>query len=92
MIPGAGAVAGFIERCTGKEMENIGKPSKHMLAVIRKLGLRPKKTIMIGDGIRSDIPVARNLGYGSALVLTGVTSRKNARGVTVLKSLKEILN
>ncbi len=44
--------------------------------------LAPNEVIMLGDSLKSDIQGANNVGMHSALILTGITSRKQATEAT----------
>lgn len=96
-VPGSGALAAAIESCTGKEMETVGKPSKHMEGYVRSLGLKGR-TLLIGDECASDIAFGNRLGFDTALVLTGVDNLKACRLIDsgcrpkfVLKSVAALL-
>lgn len=97
-LPGAGAIAAPIELCTGKCGELLGKPSCHMVKIIKQLNLKPEKTVLLGDECTSDIVFGNKLGFTTALVLTGRDSEKDyllAKGECeprlLLKSIAEIV-
>lgn len=74
--PGCGAIVAMIEAATGKKAFSLGKPSPIMMRIARKtLGLRTDETIMVGDTMYTDILGAVEMGYRSALVLSGHTTR-----------------
>ncbi len=75
---GTGAIAAAIEAATGMKVELIGKPSGHMLREMRRLALHPPRTIIIGDEVHTDIEAGNRLGWSTALVLTGNSTRKDA--------------
>jgi HAD superfamily hydrolase (TIGR01457 family) len=72
--PGAGAIAAAISAATGVEPFVIGKPNAPILeaALERAGGGRP---LVVGDRLDTDIEGAARLGWGSALVLTGISTR-----------------
>jgi HAD superfamily hydrolase (TIGR01450 family) len=74
--PGAGAIAAAVEIATGEVAELIGKPSRYMLQELRSLKL--KRAIVVGDETYSDIEAGNALGWATALVLTGNSSREDA--------------
>lgn len=95
-LPGTGAIASLIEKTTGIEAENIGKPSKYMADTVKTLGLNPKKTILFGDELESDIEFGNMLGFVTVLVLTGYDTINNANNSNtkpdlVLKSIADII-
>ena len=75
--PGAGALIAAIETTTGARAEIVGKPHPPLLraAAERVGGARP---LVVGDRIDTDIEGATALGWDSALVLTGVSTREEA--------------
>jgi ribonucleotide monophosphatase NagD (HAD superfamily) len=69
-----------------------------MTDLIRSMGLTPKKTLMVGDEMSSDVALGKKLGFKTALVLTGRDSladyrkaKKKDRPDFVLKSMKELI-
>ncbi|MFC4992159.1 HAD-IIA family hydrolase [Rubritalea tangerina] len=76
--PGCGAIVAMIESATGKKAFSLGKPSPVMMRMARKqLGLRTDETIMVGDTMYTDVLGAVEMGYRSALVLSGHTTEKD---------------
>jgi HAD superfamily hydrolase (TIGR01450 family) len=75
-LPDCAAMLAAVEACTGARAEAIvGKPSAHMgRAILRRLGVEPHDSVIVGDRLLTDIAMARELGTASVLVLTGVTS------------------
>ncbi len=76
-IPGGGALAAVIESCTYKKAELIGKPSEHMMHIVRGLGLDAGKTISIGDELNTDVLMGNRLGFATALTLSGRDRKKD---------------
>jgi 4-nitrophenyl phosphatase len=80
-VPGAGAVVGAIVGMGFPPEEVVGKPSPVAFKVaLASLGVGPKECLVIGDRLETDILGAARAGLDSALVLTGVTSRKELAG------------
>jgi len=78
--PGCGAIVAMLETATGLAAFSVGKPSPVMMRAARKeLGLATAETIMIGDTMETDILGGVNLGYRTALVLTGSTRRDDLK-------------
>jgi 4-nitrophenyl phosphatase len=75
--PGAGAIAAAVEAVAGRPPDRVfGKPSPDMAWIAtERLGLAADACLVVGDRMETDILFARNAGMGSALVLTGATSR-----------------
>jgi NagD protein len=78
MRPGCGAIVAMLETATGIKAFSVGKPSPVMMRMARKeLGLDTDETTMIGDTMETDIVGGVQLGYRTALVLTGSTTREH---------------
>lgn len=78
MRPGCGAVVALLEAASGLKAFSAGKPSPIMMRGARKeLGLTAEQTIIIGDTMETDIIGGVQLGYHTALVLTGSTKRSD---------------
>lgn len=76
--PGCGATIAFLEAATGKQAFSVGKPSSVMMRAARKeLGLTTSQTVMVGDTMETDILGGVQMGYRTALVLSGGTQRED---------------
>jgi glycerol-1-phosphatase len=75
VVPATGAVLAGIEVSSGQTAISVGKPEPGMIEVARSL-LGPGRMIMVGDRLDSDIAGGSRAGIGTALVLTGVTTRR----------------
>jgi glycerol-1-phosphatase len=70
--PGAGSVLALLSVATGVRPRVAGKPERALFeAVAAALG--DGSYLMVGDRADTDLAGARTLGWGTALVLTGVT-------------------
>lgn len=93
--PGAGAILAAIETACETTAEVVGKPNAPLLhAALRRAG--GGRPLLIGDRLDTDIEGARRLGWDSALVLTGISSRADvvATGIQptyVLEDLTRLL-
>lgn len=78
--PGAGALLAAVEATTGVRAEVVGKPHAPIFtaALDRAGGGRP---LVVGDRLDTDIEGAHGLGWDSALVLTGVSTRADVDSV-----------
>jgi len=93
--PGAGAILAAIEVATGVHAEVFGKPNPPILhaALDRAGGGRP---LVVGDRLETDIEGATNAGWDAALVLTGISTRRDAAAAAhpptyVLDDLRELV-
>jgi len=81
LLPGAGAVSAPLRYALGKDPVSIGKPSSTMLDCIKaKVNFDPKRTIMVGDRLNTDILFGQNGGLATLLVLTGITTESDITG------------
>ncbi|XP_017022892.1 uncharacterized protein [Drosophila kikkawai] len=78
VMVGSGAMLAAIKTFTGRSPLVLGKPNPWMVAQLTQKGLiEPESTLMVGDTLETDILFAKNCGFQSLLVGTGVNSRKD---------------
>jgi glycerol-1-phosphatase len=76
--PGNGAILAALQAATDVEPEVAGKPNRPLFdAAADRLDGGP--VLVVGDRVETDLAGAAAVGWDSALVLTGVTSRDAAR-------------
>ncbi|KAJ2916226.1 hypothetical protein MD484_g4218, partial [Candolleomyces efflorescens] len=81
LLPGAGSVSAPLRYALNKNPVCTGKPSSTMLDCIKaKIQFDPKRTLMIGDRLNTDIQFGQNGGLATLLVLTGVTLESDITG------------
>lgn len=82
--PATGALLASVEAASGKKAVTAGKPGKHMFDLLEKSGVAPtKRTLLVGDSLRTDIAGGKKAGYSTALVMTGVTRKTDLEGDAV---------
>jgi arabinose operon protein AraL len=83
-IPDAGATLAALEHLTGRPVELVaGKPSPLITSyALELLGLPPERCLMMGDRLETDIRMGQAAGMKTAVVLTGVATRKEAEQMT----------
>jgi 4-nitrophenyl phosphatase len=75
----SGAIVAGIRQTTGARAVTLGKPSPVALReMCRALGVKPARTLVVGDDLELEIAMARRAGARSALVLTGVATEAEA--------------
>lgn len=76
-VPDIGAVIEMLKATTGKvPVKVFGKPNAAMIEpLIREFMLDPRRTMIVGDRLHTDIRMAKNFKSYGMLVLTGDTSR-----------------
>lgn len=80
MVPGAGSIVEAVARATGVSPTVIGKPSAYLVRYfLQQWGLEPRRCLLVGDSLRSDVAAARAAGVKNALVLTGVSQEKDLK-------------
>jgi 4-nitrophenyl phosphatase len=79
-LPGNGAALAYLQTATGLAPTVIGKPEATMLEVaMHRLGVTPQDTVMVGDGLLTDIVAGQRAGVAKVLVLTGVSAAEDVR-------------
>ncbi|GCE10143.1 HAD-IIA family hydrolase [Tengunoibacter tsumagoiensis] len=72
VIPGCGAMVAAIEAASGISPEVIGKPQPGLLwEALRLLGSQAQETVMVGDGLDTDIQAGTAAGTRTLLVFSG---------------------
>jgi HAD superfamily hydrolase (TIGR01450 family) len=81
-LPDCAAMLAAVEASTGAHAEAIvGKPSPHMAAaLLDRLGVPARATLLVGDRLATDIRMANEAGMTSALILTGATGLEEVLG------------
>lgn len=75
--PGSGAMSAPLRFSTKVEPTIIGKPHRHMMdTIMAEHHFDPKRTLMIGDNLETDILFGINSNIATLLVMTGVTDEK----------------
>jgi len=77
--PGTGAILAAVETASGATAEIGGKPEPHLFEMARERIASAGRVAMVGDRISSDIDGGRRAGLETVLVLSGATSREEAR-------------
>lgn len=77
-VPGAGAMVGALEGMGYRPDVAIGKPSRIAFeASLLRMEIDPARTLMVGDRLETDIAGGHGAGLDTALVLSGVASRRD---------------
>lgn len=78
-IPGAGAWSSVLITAAEKLPQYAGKPFPPMMEIaLDRLGTRKENTFVVGDRLETDIAGGQQVGCPTALVLSGVSSKKEA--------------
>jgi HAD superfamily hydrolase (TIGR01450 family) len=76
--PGTGAIVAALEYATERTARSVGKPERRIFeTALDRLG--PGRPLMVGDRLDSDLRGAAAAGIDAAIVLTGVTTREQAK-------------
>lgn len=100
IYPGGGSIVRAIEEASGIKPKTIGKPEPYMLnKILEYFNIKPEKTLVIGDRIETDILFGKNAGAKTALVLTGITTKKmvenlpkNLKPDYIFNNINEVLS
>ncbi len=98
--PGAGAIIRALEASTGKIPLVVGKPQTFGLKkIMQEKGYPPEHVILVGDRLETDIAAGRKAGVTTVLVLSGISTLKEAENATfplkphyIISTLKELLS
>jgi 4-nitrophenyl phosphatase len=76
MVPGSGAIINAVGGIVDRNPEKIlGKPSvEAQRAVLDNLGVAPKRCLVVGDRLNTDIALGERSGMTTVLVRTGVAT------------------
>ena len=79
LLPGAGVMVKAIELCTNKSPKIIfGKPNPNGIQkILNDHKIAPEHAVIFGDRLDTDIVAGNRAGIKTALVLTGITTRKD---------------
>ncbi len=76
-VPDCGSVCDMLYHVSGKRPVVIGKPSPLMITLaMKKYGVSPQETAVVGDRIYTDVKSGLNAGAVSVLVISGETTRE----------------
>jgi 4-nitrophenyl phosphatase len=79
-IPGSGAWISVITTATGVQPIIAGKPFPFLMELsLERLGTRKEETLVVGDRLETDIAAGQGVGCPTALVLSGVSTKDQAR-------------
>ena len=79
-IPGSGAWISVITTATGIQPIIAGKPFPFLMELsLEKLGTTKEETLVVGDRLETDIAAGQAVGCPTALVLSGVSTKEQAK-------------
>jgi HAD superfamily hydrolase (TIGR01450 family) len=91
-IPGVGCWVKAVEFAASTRAKCLGKPTAYMRKIVKSKLKDPKKTVFVGDELKSDIEFGHKIGCKTVFVKTG---RRNEYGRVkpdlTLKSVKGLL-
>lgn len=82
-IPDIGSLLALLECATGRTPDRVfGKPSREMVAhIMARHGVSASETVVVGDRLYTDFELARRVGCGFVLVLSGETKREDVERI-----------
>lgn len=81
LSPGTGALVAALEFATEHVATIVGKPNPQIFRTVLDR-LEPGDTLVVGDRLDADLGGAAAVGLDAAIVLTGVTNRRQAEEAT----------
>jgi 4-nitrophenyl phosphatase len=79
---GGGALASMLAYAANVTPIYTGKPESIFFEELcRKLAVEPKRCVLVGDNLESDIAGAKRVGMATVLTLTGVTHAADVAGI-----------
>lgn len=76
-VPGAGSVLAAVVAASEVEPIVVGKPAPYMLELAaERMGLTAQEVLVVGDRLETDIAGGQSMGAHTALVLSGVSTRR----------------
>ncbi len=93
-LPGAGSIVAFLATASGTNPEKIfGKPyPEGIQQILKAFSCHKNKAVIIGDRLDTDILCGKNAKINTAIVLTGVTQKKDVRNLSPEKMPDYVLN
>ncbi len=91
--PGAGTFVAAFEKMLSRNAQILGKPECYLGDIIlSKYNAKRDEIIMVGDRLDTDILFAKNCGFKSVLVLSGIVKKieGNVKPDSIIPSLKEL--
>ncbi len=98
IAPSTKALIAPIELATGRQAYFVGKPNPLMMRIaLKKLGVPPEETIIIGDRMDTDVIAGIESEIDTLLVLSGISTQETIREFPylpkfVLKGVGEIVS
>jgi len=84
ILPGGGSIMAPLVLALKRKPVATGKPNATMLDCIRaKHNFDPKRSIMVGDRLETDIEFGKKGGLSTLLVLTGITAKEDLQSDAV---------
>ncbi|MFX1399178.1 MAG: HAD-IIA family hydrolase [Promethearchaeota archaeon] len=79
LMPGAGVMVNALSTCTNQQpLKIFGKPQPDgIILILKKLNVKPQEAIIFGDRLETDILAGNRAKINTAVVLTGVSSKKS---------------
>ncbi len=78
VMPGTGSLVRLLEYASGKTSLLAGKPDPTMFRLLLdEHGISPAEALVVGDRLDVDVEAGKRLGVRTALVLTGLTKRRD---------------
>jgi len=93
MTPGVGCWVKAVEFGANTRAKSLGKPSAYMRKIVKKHLKNPKRSVFVGDEIKTDIEFSKKMGCKTILVKTGNEKKvkDNIKPDLILESVKDLM-
>ena len=92
LIPGVGCWVKAVEFASSSSAICLGKPSDYMKKIVSSRLNNPRRTVYVGDEIKSDVEFAKRMGCITVFVKTGLDKKLlGSKPYLELDSIKDLL-
>ena len=71
LIPGTAPISASITVASGRTPLHLGKPSRHLIQLLKTMAKDPERTLFVGDSLEADILTGHKCSFKTVLALTG---------------------
>ena len=90
-FPAAAAISAPITVASGRAPFLLGKPSAHLMEILKTMTNDPKRALFVGDNLMADILMGHMCSFKTVLVLTGVHNLDDVEKYARSKNAEELM-
>jgi ribonucleotide monophosphatase NagD (HAD superfamily) len=85
VLPGTGIGVAAVSCAAGRTPINCGKPERFLLDRLleRDASIEPRRTLMVGDRLDTDILFGQAAGFDTLLVMSGIATQQQLDGSSI---------